>query len=361
MKILLVQLASAGDCLFVTTIAKQIKEVDYPGSELTWLIGAKYRPVLDNNPFIDHIIEMPVHDMNDVIRERENIPDTVERLSREKSFSHIFITDYTRGNINNWFGTTRSSLFRNYPHNLVISPRPIIFLKDDEIRKVDEFCSQFGIGSGTYNILFECSPQSGQSRMTLDTARLIAKRIITRVSNVRIILSSNSSFSSEHQNIIDGSTISWRENAELANRCQLFVGCSSGISWICTSNWSRDIKMIQSIDPAYTNGLYSASLKIDFEYFGMSTSNLLELYNPSANLLENCIVDAVSKDFGAIKRKYEIQDHSIYRNLRFLKESGISRIKKIQYFIRYHLGDSLFGIYRVLKPKWFTPGIWLKK
>ena len=63
LKILLVQLGSTGDCLFVTTIARQIKEVDYPGCHLTWVIGSRYKPAIINNPHVDEILEIPVNNI----------------------------------------------------------------------------------------------------------------------------------------------------------------------------------------------------------------------------------------------------------------------------------------------------------
>ena len=38
MKVSLVQLDANGDCLYATTIARQIKQ-DYPGCHLTWWIS----------------------------------------------------------------------------------------------------------------------------------------------------------------------------------------------------------------------------------------------------------------------------------------------------------------------------------
>ena len=58
-RILLGQLAARGDCLYATAIARQIK-VDYPECHLTWAVGSASRPVLDGNPYIDAIWEIPV-------------------------------------------------------------------------------------------------------------------------------------------------------------------------------------------------------------------------------------------------------------------------------------------------------------
>ena len=43
--ILLVQLFSNGDCLYATTIARQIKQ-DYPGCKLTWAIASFCKDII---------------------------------------------------------------------------------------------------------------------------------------------------------------------------------------------------------------------------------------------------------------------------------------------------------------------------
>ena len=53
-KFLIGQLACYGDCLFATTIAKQIRH-DYPDSHITWAVSSKYRSIVEHNPDIDKI------------------------------------------------------------------------------------------------------------------------------------------------------------------------------------------------------------------------------------------------------------------------------------------------------------------
>src|ERR1035441_8380523 len=115
-RILLVQLASFGDCLFVTTIAKQIKEVDYPYCHLTWIIGSRYSQVIRNNPYIDDVIEIPLTKAEDITNQRSLISEHIAQSGGFERFDQIFITDYIEPNFKYWFGTTRSSLFRAYPH-----------------------------------------------------------------------------------------------------------------------------------------------------------------------------------------------------------------------------------------------------
>lgn len=354
-KVLLVQLASMGDCLLVTAIAKQIKEIDFSGCHLTWLIGSRYTPAIENNPYLDSVIEIPISSIDDNAVQRNLISEHILNIGGYDNFDQIFITDYTPINIGNWFGTTRSSLFRSYPYKLKVNPQPIIYLTDKEKDRVAVFCQNNNINSSSYNILFECGPQSGQSLMTLEKAKEIAEQIVSKNSNIKFILSSNQSFVSSNPYIVDGSIISWRENAELANYCNLVVGCSSGISWLCTSQWTKDLPILQIINPNYMGALFSASMEIDFKYFGIDTKNLIELYNPPDDVLQECILAAAENEFNKIKILYNVTDDSYFGNWRFLKESRILFSKKIQLFIKWGLPFYCLKVYRNIKLVLFTP------
>ena len=58
MNILLVHLHSNGDCLYATAVARQIKH-DYPGCTLTWAVASFSKSVVEHNPFVDTIREIP--------------------------------------------------------------------------------------------------------------------------------------------------------------------------------------------------------------------------------------------------------------------------------------------------------------
>ena len=57
--IALVHLASNGDILYATAIARQIKEIDFPNCNLTWVVSSSGKKILENNPYVDEIIEIP--------------------------------------------------------------------------------------------------------------------------------------------------------------------------------------------------------------------------------------------------------------------------------------------------------------
>ena len=60
-------LVSLGDCLYVTAVARQIKQ-DYPGCHLTWAISSRCSQVIQNNPYVDEIWEVFSETMSDIGR-----------------------------------------------------------------------------------------------------------------------------------------------------------------------------------------------------------------------------------------------------------------------------------------------------
>lgn len=326
MKILLVQIGSMGDCLFVTTIAKQIKEIDFPGCQLSWLIGDKYKQVIYNNIYIDEILEVPIKSIYDRSKVNKFI-STI--LKNGRIFDKIIITDAVSKNLKYFFGPTRSCFFRSYGGEITVSKEPIIFLTSEETSNVAAFARKHDLlNENNYTILFEYSPQSGQSNMNIEKALNISNAIIKNNINVKFILTSNNKIKNENDNIIDGSVLSWRENAEITKYCKLLVGCSSGITWLNTSNWSAKIPMIQIIKKSqmYAKGVYSSSVALDFSYFGLSTNNLIELYDAEDDVIIDCISLVVNESFQKAKLKYPI---SIIQSKEKILESSAIRINEL--------------------------------
>lgn len=328
MRILLVQIGSMGDCLLTTTIAKQIKEKDYPNCHLTWMIGDRFKEILDNNPYVDEIIEVPLDYTNDAIEKaRKSIPITIEKLKRKgTSFDKVIVTDCCSINEHQFWGTFRSIYFRIYQeiygHKITISPEPVIFLSEQEVLNVKEFISKNGLDKDDcYPILFECSPKSEQSFMTIEKAVEISKKIVQKHPNVKIILSSKNKPEQDYQNIIDGSVLTFRENAELLNHCKLFIGANSGITWLHASTWSKKIPSIQYVKK-YEEYLeiISVSVELDYKYFGESTDNLIELLSPDDESFLNCINDVIenSMELAKIKYKENVTSVSDYMGKMFL-------------------------------------------
>ena len=292
-RILLGQLGANGDCLFATAIARQIK-TDYPGCHLTWAIGSAYRSVLNGNPFVDEVWEIPVANHQELWDKWEQFEK--EAFARKKSgdFDEVFLTQIPPNNFKNFDGTVRASIFRGYTKPITESVAPVVRLSPVEIENTRGFVETHHLAEKKYVILFECAPSSAQSFVTPEFAIEVAQKLIRMVPDVCVILSSNLPMPSTNTNIIDGSTLSFRENAELTKYCTLVVGCSSGISWLCTSDWAKPIPMVQLL--AKDKSVY-ASFIHDYEYRKVASDSLIEMTDGSADKVSKCLATIFEDGF----------------------------------------------------------------
>lgn len=299
-RILLGQLGKRGDCLYATTVARQIK-TDFLGCHLTWAINSMCRSVIENNPFVDEIWEIPQNNIEDELEVWTNFTREVERRKESGEYDEVFLTQVYPGNCQNYDGTSRSSLFRGYPRPITVPLEPIVRLSDTEINNVTEFINKNKIILENYVILFECASTSGQSFVTHEYAIKTANLVVNKYKNVRFVLSSNIAIEKANKNIIDGSTLSFKENAELTKYCSLLIGCSSGISWLATSDWAKPLPKIQLLDK---NTYMFASMVHDAKYFGLRIDQIIEMTDCPANHLADCIISILKKGFTQARLKY---------------------------------------------------------
>jgi hypothetical protein len=299
LKILLGQLNSNGDCLYATTIARQIKK-DYPGSHLTWAIASFCRQVIKNNPDVDAVWEIPAENKKDERKFwNEFEKEAKEKLERGE-FDKIFLTQIFPNNIQNYDGTVRASIFRGYPNPITVPVNPVINLTEEEVNNVKEFAEKHGLKNKKNVILFECSSASGQSFVTPEYAIGVSKLLLERLPGAAVILSTHKKIETDVPGILDGSKVSFRENAELTKYCTLFVGCSSGVSWICTSTWAKPLPMIQVLKG---NTSVYASMIHDAEYFKLPSGHIIEIFDCTEMELAECIIESIG-DFKEAKMKY---------------------------------------------------------
>ena len=135
-------------------------------------------------------------------------------------------------------------------------------------------------------ILFECSAGSGQSFVTPDFALQAARGIVARQPDTAVVLSSNVAVVSGDPRIVDGSTLPFKCNAELTKSCTLLIGCSSGISWLTTSDWAKPLPMIQLL--RRETSVY-ASFVHDHEHFGLPTDTIIEMTDCPAQRVVDCV------------------------------------------------------------------------
>lgn len=296
-KILLVQLYSNGDCLYATAVAKQIKQ-DYPGCHLTWAIASFCKNIIANNPYVDEVMEIASVKKNDVAAFRK-FRRHVSKLKRNGVYDEVFITHNMDKNHAYYDGCIRSSIFRAYPHRVNVDITPVLKLKGEELNRVKDFVEMHQISEYRNVVLFEFSPLSGQLNITRQMAMGIAEYIVS-LGDTAVILSSANKVEHPNKAIVDGSTLSLRETAALTHFCTLLLGCSSGITWISTSEAAKQLPMIQLLNPFTT---WVNPISRDFSRFGLPVENVIEILDLDTEKIQNCLRLAMI-NFNEAKEKY---------------------------------------------------------
>ena len=287
-KILLVHLVSNGDCLYVTAIARQIKK-DYPGCKLTWIISNLCSQVLLNNQYVDEIIEWKVPSVKDALfGSWYAVMDYVKTQQDKGIYQKVFCTQFFPENLHCFDGTIRSSLLRTYPWKKGMDVTPHISLTETETQNALNFVESNRLHAFSKVILFECSPGSGQSFMDAESALRISGYLLQQFPDMLIVLSTHLTIETGNHRILVANGLSFRENAELANHCHLFIGASSGISWLLTSDWIKQkIPTIQLLKRA--KGISFASMKYDFKYWGLPHAHIVEIFTPDQGRIIDCV------------------------------------------------------------------------
>lgn len=305
-RILLVHLVANGDCLMVTTIARQIKK-DFPGCRLTWAISYKCRQIIDNNPDVDDVWEIVYGDGESPTSRGgvwARVKCEAERRRAAGEFEHIFYTQIYPDNLGNYDGTTRSSTFRNYPRPVTVPVSPVIRLRDQELKKVEQFALQNKLRLFQQVVLLECTPGSGQSTLSQKKGIAVALNLVSKRSDAAVIISTHIPFESPHPQIIDGSCLSLRENVELSKYCTLFVGCSSGITWLLTSDSAKRLPMVVFLNPDVMGATF-ASVAYDFEHWGLTTSHIIESDRGEVDAMTTIILAAL-EDFSLARARFHV-------------------------------------------------------
>lgn len=302
-KFLIGQLGCFGDCLYATTIAKQIKH-DYPNSHVTWAVHKKYKSILELNPHIDEfwIIENPdLYDDGWLEFENEALRRKKQGIFDEVIFSQIGSYNYIR-----FDGTIRSTTLNAYKNNITVDVSPVIRLSEKEVENVKVFAEKNNLSKYRHVILFECSPGSGQSNMNFDLAVEISKKITNDYSDVCFVLSTLNELEENHPQIVSAKELTFRENAELTKYCTLLLGCSSGITWLSTSDWAKKLPSIQILDDRF---FIFAGISYDLEKWNFKGIDVVELINPDKKRIVNCIENYLNSGIQSTKSKF----HEIYR------------------------------------------------
>jgi hypothetical protein len=361
------QLACFGDCLYATAIAKQIKS-DYPDSHITWAIASKYKSILELNPHIDEIWEIPLADGDYAGDSWNKFEREAIRRKDAGVYDELVFSQLPHKNWHNFDGTIRSSILRSYGKPITVSVAPVIKLSVQEVENVRKYAEKHSLNSFKEVILFECVPGSGQSSVSVEFACEVAKRVTDLHQNVCFILSSHKTIVSNTKQIIDASALTFRENAELSKYCTLLIGCSSGITWLCTSEWSKKLNSMQIINK---NAFPFAGVAYDFKLWNMDSRHILEIHDKSKEKLNEILDFYFTKGFADTRRVYDQELEltagsfktlayilwlhsrkiSSFRNVYHNTLQANRHIRPIGLFIAFIYGFSISIIRSVLFPK----------
>lgn len=318
---------SNGDCLYATAVARQIKH-DNPGCHLTWFIASFCRRIIDNNPFVDAVIEVPDVSRATATGIVRQLRHDLAHTSKFGKFDEVVFTQIIDENLANYDGTIRSSIFRGYNKPITVPVTPVLRLTAEEVANVTRFAEMKKLQSFNNVILFEFAPQSGQLAITPAFAIEVAKRL-SQNPRTAIILSSSKNIE-EQEGIIDGSLLTLRETAALTQYCTLLLGCSSGITWISTSEAGKALPMVQILDP---DAYWVNPISRDFLRTGLDASRVIEVFRYDADTLVSCVNMVLKSGFAAARERFntavplqfKTTSRSIYNMLCFLQFGAIAR------------------------------------
>jgi len=300
-RILLIHLGANGDCVMATTLARQIKK-DYPGCQLTWCIATRYASVIKNNPSVDACWEFQLKEGETIAPEGwYRCKAEADRRKEAGEFDLVFNTQVFPDNIRNFDGTTRSSTFRNYPHPVTVPVTPVVCLLPEEVANAQVFAERYRLAAYQHVILMECSPGSGQSAFNLETGVELARRLAETRKDLAVIVSTRTPFVSPHERVIPGNSLSYRENAALTHHCTFLVGCSSGITWLATSDASKPLKTVQFL--SRNLGACFASVVYDFSFWKLPTAHIIENTTTDIHAMEQIVLSALD-NFEQAKKRY---------------------------------------------------------
>jgi hypothetical protein len=302
-RVLLGQIGSNGDCLYATTIARQIKH-DFPGCHLTWAISSLCKRVIENNPDVDEVWEIAVDSWGDINRawcvfERE----AWTRVARGE-FDHAFMTQICPSYFCNYDGTIRPSMFRNYPKPITVPVETIIALNDAERDEVRRWRQSSGVAGFSRMVLMECSSKSGQSSMTPALGLEVAQRVVAAVPDVCVVLSTHERIDTSNARIVHGGSLNLRQTAFLTHFADLFVGCGSGVTVAATSGAAKPgLGNIQILNRASS---MFASFKHDFEFFGIDNAHFLETTTIDPSGLARIVTTALRDGIAKARDRFEV-------------------------------------------------------
>lgn len=325
-KILLIQLFSNGDCLFVTTIAKQIKK-NNPDCELTWIVSSRCSSMLLQNPDVDIVEEVEITDVSQNRIVFEQVVKEARIKKQAGVYAQVIVPQLLGTNLKFYNGVVCTSLFKSSGLKIDVDTRPVLILDEKEKTAAKQFAEKHQLQIYKNVVLFECAPQTNQLLLTDELILGYAKQVVKNESTC-VILSAPKAYHFQHPQIINGNVLSIRETVALTHYCTLLLGCSSGISWAATSIAAKSLPTVQLLAK---NAYYFNPLSLTFFKLKRSADTLIEMIEFDKQKLSEVFEDIFSKGFQQARSKHHQQVQVQFRLYRgiingFLKEGKCSEI-----------------------------------
>ena len=335
-RILMIQLFSNGDCLIATTVARQIRH-DFPNAHLTWAVATSCQSMLIHNPDVDQIrlVEMDPDENKEKAYERFLKQAKAEQAAGQ--YDQIIVPQIIGHNYARYDGCIRTSIYRNYGRPITVDPTPVLVLSPEEERRSKLFYEEHTLSRFKHIILFECAPLSGQVAFSLEYLRAFSVAMENK--SIAIVFSSGQKIPIEASHVFDGSVLTIRETVAFAKKCDLLIGCSSGITWAVTSLKEHKIPMVQVLDK---KAYYYNPPSVAFERLYESTDHVIERYDVDAYTLANCVQMIYMQGVEQAKRAFHqpaVKNFRIFRGIvfRFVRAGKWKLLRSfIQQNIRIH-------------------------
>lgn len=289
MNVALVQLDANGDCLYATTIARQIKQ-DYPGCHLSWWISSRCRGLLVGNPYVDEVVSVDLRDWANTSRDLAWALAQTEILRRQAGsdpYDRVWMPQIYPDNFRHFDGTVRPSQFRGYDRPITVPIDPVIHLTEEEKANVARYAVEHRLAERERVVLFECSSNSSQSHVTPEFAKEAAALANQQGLKATFLLSTMVPLGADlSPNALSAGKLSMRENLALLDHCSHFMGCGSGLTVIATCDQAKNIPNIQILDRSKS---VLASFYHDFHYWNKNTSRFIEMPDASPALAVECL------------------------------------------------------------------------
>ncbi len=220
-----------GDVLNLTPVARQLR-ADHPGAHLVWFVSKGCEPALRGNPDLDEIVVLE--------GTWEALDAGIPELARSRPFA-AFHAPAPYLNYDKAPGGSLWDLYRAAPGLRWTVPMvPVLSLSDAERAQAAAWWEALPSGP---RILVECDQRSQQSFWTVDTVEVVWDAL-RRLDPLFVMSAAQEPGEAQRLRALGARvavcTQPWRLNAEFYNRCDAFLGISSGISALTGSTACRD-------------------------------------------------------------------------------------------------------------------------